>query len=99
MILAVKVSGPIKETIILEGYSEGICIADLKKFRQFVFECISSLINVLFPFEFCVSRFTCFPRGEVYFDSYFFVIDCLRIRFWCYCFSVIFYFKSSLYSS
>lgn len=44
----VRVSVVVKETIILEGYTEGICIANLKKFRQFVFECISSLINVLF---------------------------------------------------
>lgn len=48
--LVVRVSAPIKETIIFEGLYRRHLYCEFEEVRQFVFECISSLINVLFPF-------------------------------------------------
>lgn len=49
----VRVKNPvaaIKETIIFEGLYRKHLYREFEEVRQFVFECISSLINVLFKF-------------------------------------------------
>lgn len=69
VVLVVRVSALIKETIIFEGLYRRHLYREFEEVRQFVFECISSLINVLFPlrgssaksFIFCV--LPAFPPG------------------------------------